>query len=567
MNRLVIILVFTLSGCSFAYDFEACQTKADCRFDHMCTADKLCRPLRTKACNTVLGEEFVQRGDDPLIIGVVTHLTGLGQPSGQSTKNAIELAIAHINDPRVGGVLGAHAGRPLVALVCDDTTNAEAVPAIMQHLDEVGVPAVIGSNYSSVTKVLAQEAQERRILAISPSSTAVGLSLDQDADDQNDDFFWRTAPSDAFQGQAIAHFAAKRLISRHPDREVSVAVALVYVNDTYGRSLMGATNGALGPFLMGSGLTVDVVEFPYEKGVTQTFETAVDYVLVDAPKTVILIGLDGSHSFFELLRQRWHDSGGSESSPGFDPFVDIDFFASDGVRSGRLPAEFTARDDWLSEKPPFFFGTAYAGRTGDTYDRFAADYISRYLEEGDVPEAWTEHAYDATILMAFALAGNPTPTGETMVDTLKRLGEANASTYSVTDTSGLKNLLTSATGDRNVTLEGTSGLLVFDVATGERQKGDIRRWDIDVEATTFVECGLVGSAESIRLEVVDEMWCAAICASDVADPAACMAAYLRDGVAPMCPGSCGACIGPDGTCFEEDAVWCGTYFGNWCGAN
>ncbi len=128
-----------------------------------------------------------------------------------------QLALKEING--AGGVLGA----PVVWADGDDGTDPKVAAATVQRHLDAGVEVIIGAGGSGVTReVLPTVVKAGRIL-FSSSNTAADLS---DADDNG--LYFRTAPSDLLQGQALADAMM---------RDSTQRLAIIARADEYGEGL------------------------------------------------------------------------------------------------------------------------------------------------------------------------------------------------------------------------------------------------------------------------------------------------------------------------------------------
>ena len=94
------------------------------------------------------------------------------------------------------------------------------------------VNAIMGADCSGVTgAVLANVAVPNGIVMISPSATSPGLTAAED-----NGLFFRTAPSDARQGEVIANVLKDRGIN---------SVAITYTNNDYGKGLADSIQAAV----------------------------------------------------------------------------------------------------------------------------------------------------------------------------------------------------------------------------------------------------------------------------------------------------------------------------------
>ena len=162
-------------------------------------------------------------GEDIKIGGLLGYTGPLESITPIMLKSA-EMAIKEVNDSKA--LLG---GATVEAVKGDDTcTDAAAATAAAQRLvtsDKVN--AIVGGDCSGVTgAVLQSVARPNGIVMISPSATSPALSTAED-----DGLFFRTAPSDARQGQVMADVLIAKGVKK---------VALTYTNNDYGKGLADA---------------------------------------------------------------------------------------------------------------------------------------------------------------------------------------------------------------------------------------------------------------------------------------------------------------------------------------
>ncbi|WP_276257729.1 ABC transporter substrate-binding protein [Haloglomus litoreum] len=106
----------------------------------------------------------------------------------------------------------------------DTQTNPDAGVSAAETLVNAGYPAVTGPASSGVNlQVSKQVFIPSKVVGCSPSSTSPTVTTLED-----NDYIYRTPPSDALQGQVLAQLAA--------DNDVS-SVSTLYVNNDYGQAL------------------------------------------------------------------------------------------------------------------------------------------------------------------------------------------------------------------------------------------------------------------------------------------------------------------------------------------
>lgn len=157
---------------------------------------------------------------DTVKLGALVPLTGGLQSYGEASLRGVRMAVNQVN--AAGGLLG---GRQVELVVGDTQTSPQpAVDAAQRLVSVEGVVAVVGALASGNTiPVATTVTAPGRIPQISNASTAPVISTLAD-----DDFLFRTVPSDAYQGVALAKIVAG---------EGDMNVAVLYVNNDYGEGL------------------------------------------------------------------------------------------------------------------------------------------------------------------------------------------------------------------------------------------------------------------------------------------------------------------------------------------
>ncbi|KKL47130.1 hypothetical protein LCGC14_2338620 [marine sediment metagenome] len=160
----------------------------------------------------------------PIKIGVILGYTGPIESLTPQMADSAELAFKEVNE--AGGILDGRMLEPVRAdSTCVDSSAATAAAERLVTSD--GVAAIMGADCSGVTgAVLANVAMPNGIVMISPSATSPALSAAED-----NGLFFRTAPSDARQGEVLAQILADRGMDN---------VAVTYTNNDYGKGLSDA---------------------------------------------------------------------------------------------------------------------------------------------------------------------------------------------------------------------------------------------------------------------------------------------------------------------------------------
>ena len=157
-------------------------------------------------------------GEDRTVkVGVLLPETGNLGSLGKPMINAAQLCIKQVND--------SDAPITVDSQVEDTQTNRQASLSGANALINAGYPSVCGTASSGNNIPTSQQVFiPNEVVGCSPSSTALTVS---NLDDN--DYIFRTAPSDLLQGQVMAQVTANRL-------EASTASTL-YVNNDYGQQL------------------------------------------------------------------------------------------------------------------------------------------------------------------------------------------------------------------------------------------------------------------------------------------------------------------------------------------
>ena len=161
-------------------------------------------------------------------IGVLLGYTGPIESLTPGMAASAELAMTEVNE--AGGVLG---GRMLEPVRADSTCidAAAATSAAERLVASDSVAAIMGADCSGVTiATLNNVAVPNGVMMISPSATSPALTTIED-----EGLFFRTAPSDARQGEVIANILMDRGIEQ---------IAVTYTNNDYGKGLADSFQAA-----------------------------------------------------------------------------------------------------------------------------------------------------------------------------------------------------------------------------------------------------------------------------------------------------------------------------------
>ena len=156
-------------------------------------------------------------------VGILLPETGDLASTGQPMIRAAEIPVQQVNESDLDLTVNAQFE--------DTNTSPDQGVSGAESLISSGVPAVCGTASSGVNVPVCQETLiPNEVVGCSPSSTALSVT---NLDD--DDYIFRTAPSDQLQGRVMAQVASERL-------DASTAATL-YVNNDYGQQLSERFSG------------------------------------------------------------------------------------------------------------------------------------------------------------------------------------------------------------------------------------------------------------------------------------------------------------------------------------
>ncbi len=228
----------------------------------------------------------------------------VGAALSSSFVNATRLAI---EDAQVDGGLPG-----LDSLLLTETTNS-AAPAIGMAEQFVAIPglvAVVGHSNSSASLAASQIYNDAEVVQIAPTSTAPRYS-------EAGPFSFRLAPPDPEQGRLLSQ-AVNEL---HPN---AARVALLFVNDDYGRGLRGAVLATLDQSRHRLVLDVPHLDFEVSHLTTQLGlrrDDDVASVVAQRPDIIFWLGRYATfRHYLPELRRQLPDAqflGGDALSPGY----------------------------------------------------------------------------------------------------------------------------------------------------------------------------------------------------------------------------------------------------------
>ncbi len=500
-----------LGSCSLALEFEQCTSNEDCaRFDEalVCNEDKVCVSTDEAAAdcsnvrcaaedpNSVCGAagtcvsvaspectsiELPQNRENMVLLGSIQPTTGDASSAGIPQENAVKLALQEFNE---SGLLG---DLRFGLVGCDSAGDLERGVAAANHLTStVGVPVIVGPAFSGIfLEVTTTVTVPAGVMTISGSATSEAITTIPD-----EDLAWRTIASDSFQSVAIAD----RVRDLREAAGGQLKVAAFGKDDAYGKGLLFAVSEALESELGEDNyfgvLHPDTANDP-NADIATAVGQALDANFADAD-VVLLLGTSEIVSVLQSYESIL-DADGSGAAPLY--------ILSDGGKIDETLALVT-NDDTLRDR---IEGTIASLENGAIFTGFKQRYAAEF---GVDPGAFASNAYDAAYLMAYAATTMRTAeqpvTGASLSSFVGRFTTGRAINAGP---SGLGEALTTLAAGADIDYEGASGLLAFDLSTGEAPS-NVNRYVIDVRAADdirFADEGVYqvsadGSGEWVDIE-------------------------------------------------------------------
>jgi ABC-type branched-subunit amino acid transport system substrate-binding protein len=214
--------------------------------------------------------------DGTLTIGALLPETGDLSFLGPPAIAAAKLAVDDVN--AAGGVLDKD-----VKYLPGDSGDADpdiANPTVDGHL-QANADVILGAESSGVSLNVIDKIVGACKIQFSPANTSPQFTEYDD-----DDLYFRTAPSDVLQGQVLSELMLEDGVA---------SAAILARQDAYGEGLLQYTKE---PFEEGGGEVV--VDRTYDPE-AQTFEAEVDEVISEDPDALVMIGFDESSRILTSL--------------------------------------------------------------------------------------------------------------------------------------------------------------------------------------------------------------------------------------------------------------------------
>jgi len=361
---------------------------------------------------------------EPLKIGALMPMTGDLQAYGEADLTGIQFAAQQIN--AAGGVNG----EDIEVVIADTQTKPQAgVDAAQKLINVDGVHAIVGALSSGVTIPVAKTVTGREgVPQISNASTSPTITNLQDSD-----FLFRSVPSDAYQGVALANLVQDKGVAN---------VSILYVNNDYGQGLADAFTEAYDGDVSAS--------IAFEQG-QASYRGELQQAAGGGAEALVVIGYPESGSV--ILRQSLE--GG---------YLD-QFIFTDGMKAPEIVDRVGAQ--FLNGA----FGTVPQAKDTEGLRMFREAYTAEY---GELPgKPYYDTAYDAAMVIALAAQKAGSTDSEAIRDNLRDV--ANAPGEVILPGEWEKAVALLADG-QDINYEGASGSVDFD-DNGD-VPGTIGHWEI-----------------------------------------------------------------------------------------
>lgn len=180
----LLLVVSALTGCNNTPPAEASPSAA---------------PVETAAGTAAPEDPGTDANTDPIKIGYVSALTGDTALWGQAGLNGMLLTAEKVN--AAGGVLG----RQIEVIGLDGRGDPQdSVNAYNQLVDEYGVVAVVGTNFSSCNIPMASVADQKKVPLIATAASNELVTVDENGNLHP--YSFRLCFIDSFQGGKMADY-------------------------------------------------------------------------------------------------------------------------------------------------------------------------------------------------------------------------------------------------------------------------------------------------------------------------------------------------------------------------
>ncbi|WHX48292.1 ABC transporter substrate-binding protein [Paenibacillus woosongensis] len=309
---------------------------------------------------------------DTIRIGLAAPISGTQAQYGQAFKNGAELAAAQIND--AGGI----DGKKVEIVVQDDKGDSnEAVNVANKFVSDKSILAVVGHFNSSATLATAPVYNKNKIVEISPSSSAPGVT-------NAGEYTFRVITTDAFQADYLASWSKELGYSK---------VALIYEQSDFGLGLLDVYQKSA------PANNIEVVAAEAYNPGEKDFSTILTKIKDKQPEAIFIGGFYNEAALISQQAKKFN--------------LSVDFIGVDSLYSEAL-LELGGESVEGFKLIGFFF----PGGDNEEATKFAADYEAAYSSQ---PDTYAAYSYVATsvVIEAIKEKGADRESIKTYLETLK----------------------------------------------------------------------------------------------------------------------------------------------------
>ncbi|GMA28169.1 ABC transporter substrate-binding protein [Arenivirga flava] len=308
------------------------------------------------------------------------------------------------------------------------------------ELIDLDTDVVVGAASSGVSFQFIDQLIAAGVVQISPANTSPDFTTYEDGD-----FYWRTAPSDVIQGDALAN---------HILASGGTTLGIIYVNDAYGEGLAKYTSE---PFEAAGGTVAAQVAYNLNE---TSFQSQIDEVLSAGVDSIAIIGFQESLTMLPILL----------NNEGIDP---SSVYLVDGNLS-NFGTDIDVQAEGMSGTLP---GNPAAG---DFRDRLLA--VDPELQDF----SYAAESYDAVILSALAAMQGGDDASVTIRDNLQSVSEGGTKCATFAECAALLEAGT------DIDYDGASGPIEFD-ENGDPTRAMVGIYRYGADNTYTLETTVEGS--------------------------------------------------------------------------
>ncbi len=394
-----------------------------------------------------------------LLIGAIlpkTNSDGTGvDQAGVLSEDAIRLVAQQINQS------GGESVRPLAVISCDDTYDGPTAENLAQELVDQGVVAIV-TDGSTVTTAASQVTIPAGVLLVAAWATSIQIGSLGVSPSGGPKLVWSTAVPDSVQGKVMADLLASNHV-QFP--------AIIARNDLYGTGLTDSISSAYKLDTDG-GATASAL-FP-PGGDPSAAVTQIESQSADA---IVIVGLPTEA---DSVLADW-----TKQDPKTWYFTDV----------CESPQTIADLPDGVARLVGHSLGTGPGVEEGtQAYSDFASQFETAFGQD-PATQSFVPNTYDAAMLIVVGAAwaqANGVVNGTQIAAGLSHIEAPlpDGGTKIPLEPSYLPTISAAFVGNMDVNLQGASGPLDFDPATGVAP-GPIATW-------TFLEDGGIGTLSTIN---------------------------------------------------------------------